>query len=393
MVQHPQINLSLCIGCGTCVRKCPEGNVLAVIGGKSTIINGANCRGHGKCEASCPVGAITIGLGDTSKRPDIPIVDENQQTSIPHVYVAGEVGGYALIRNAVNQGKSIIKQLQINPQLSKQKDIYDVIIVGGGPAGIAASLAATEKSLSYLLIDQQGFGGTVLQYPRKKLVLTDIIELPLYGKLSKDEYEKEELVSIWEAIYKRYNINSVLEHKLENVSPAANHTLNVEVSLTAKPEELVHFQTQNVILALGRRGTPRKLNVPGENLGKVMYNLIDASLFSNNSILVVGGGDVAIEAAVALAQQPENKVTISYRKESFFRIRKRNSILVQKMTKAGQLNIVYNSEVKEIKEKEVVLSTPEGTQNIINDFTFVFVGGIAPFDLLKKIGIKFGEEH
>ncbi len=253
-VQHPLINPSLCIGCGTCVRKCPEGTILGLVGGKSTIINGANCKGHGRCEASCPVGAITIGLGDTSKRSDIPILDENQQTSIEGIYIAGELGGYALIRNAVNQGKTIIKQLKPDATLSKQPDLFDVIIIGGGPAGISAALGAKEKKFSYLLIDQQAIGGTVRQYPREKLVLTDLVELPLYGKLTKSEYTKEELIQTWETIHKKFKIHSLLTKKLFNVVRQDESTFDVRVTDINDPKNIGRYKAQNVILALGRRG-------------------------------------------------------------------------------------------------------------------------------------------
>lgn len=251
-VQHPQINLSLCIGCGTCVRKCPEGTVLGLVGGKSTIINGANCKGHGRCEASCPVGAISIGLGDTSKRTDIPFVDANQQTSIAGIYIAGELGGFALIRNAVNQGKAIVKQLK--PSLPKTPDLFDVIIIGGGPAGIAAALGAIENQLSYLLIDQQGIGGTVRQYPREKLVLTDLVELPLYGKLTRSEYAKEELIQLWETIHDKYKIHSLLSKTLFNVVRQDDGIFDVRVTDINDPKMISRYKAQNVILALGRRG-------------------------------------------------------------------------------------------------------------------------------------------
>ena len=383
IAQYPQIDQLRCIGCGACVAACPEGNVLGVVMGKAMVINGLKCVGHGRCAEACPVEGITVGLGDISGRDDIPDINDHHESNIPGLYIAGELGGLALIRNAISQGKMVMDY--INQSLDsnlKTSDIFDVIIVGAGPAGMSAALQAKYYNRNCLLIDQQDAGGTILQYPRKKLVMTKPVEIPLYGTLDKSEYSKEELLDIWLGLKQKYIDNLHTGEKLINVQKEGNI---FEVITNKK-----NYRCKNVILALGRRGTPRKLNVPGEILPKVMYKLMDAEAYQKENILVVGGGDSAIEAAMGLARQKGNKVTLSYRKEKFFRIKKRNEERIQKLISSKKIEVLFNSNVKEISEKKVSIATGDRINEIPNDYVFIFAGGEPPFKLLKDIGIRFG---
>jgi len=383
IAQHPQINKYTCIGCGACVAACPEGEVFSIVSGKAVIVNGLKCVGHGKCAEACPVEGITIGLGDISKRDDIPQMDEHSETNIPGIYIAGELGGLALIKNAIAQGKSVVEYISQGTRHAIENGTLDLIIVGAGPAGMSAALTATQNNLNYLLIDQQEAGGTILQYPRKKLVMTKPVELPLYGWLDHPEYAKEELLDIWQKVKVEHNIRLSTGEKLENIATESEKFI---VS-TSQNKYLCH----NVVLALGRRGTPRRLNVPGENLAKVMYKLIDAENYNNEHLLVVGGGDSAIEAAMGLARQKNNVVTLSYRKDKFFRIKKRNEERVKESIREGKINLMLDSNVKEIKSDSVLIKSSEGETTIQNDYIFVFAGGEPPFALLKKFGIQFGK--
>lgn len=382
VAQHPQIDELKCIGCGACVDACPEGSVLGIVGGKAVIINGLKCVGHGLCEEACPVEGIKVGLGDISKRDDIPVMDANNQTTIPGVYIAGELGGLALIKNAIRQGTQVTNHIAKTLKPSVTSNVYDVIIVGAGPAGLSAALNAKKNNLSFKVLDQQEAGGTILQYPRKKLVMTKPVEIPLYGTLKKSEYMKEELLEIWKDVAKKFNISVKTGAKLESISKPNGY---FEVKTTAGIEK-----GQTVVLALGRRGTPRKLNVPGEELPKVMYKLIDAESYQGNHLLVVGGGDSAIEAAMGLARQKNNTVTLSYRKDKFFRIKTRNEERVSQMIYEKKLSVLFNSQVKTIFGKEVVLTCEGKEITLPNDYVFIFAGGEVPFDLLKRNGIKFG---
>ena len=383
IAQHPHIDALLCIGCGSCVQACPEGGVLGIVDGRATIINGLKCVGHGLCAEACPVGAIQVGLGDIKQRDDVPILDEHYQSNVPGLYIVGELSGISLIKNAITHGRiameHIVEQFATRPHVD---GILDVVIVGAGPAGTSAALVATQAKLNYLILDAQDLGGTILQYPRKKLVMTEPVEIPLYGKLKQREIEKEALLAIWQQIYRDFNLRLHRSERVVDIQKSGNF-FTVK---TSAAEYLAQF----VVLPMGRRGNPRKLKVPGEQQSKVMYNLIDAQSHTNSHILVVGGGDSAVEAAIGLSRQKGNTVTISYRKDRFFRIKERNRERIENQIKKKKIIPLFNSHVKEIKPASVILEQNGKMLEIQNDYVFIFIGGEAPLGFLRKIGIKFG---
>lgn len=383
--QFPFIDQANCIGCGSCVLACPEGDVLGVVFGKATVINGMRCVGHGLCEPACPVGAIEVGLGDIKSREDIPQVDEYYESNVPGIFIVGELGGISLIRNAVEHGTKAVTKIAGKPERSNDPNLKDVVIIGAGPAGLTAALTAIQNNLNYLVLDQQEPGGTILQYPRQKLVMTQPVEIPLYGKLKKPEYSKETLLEMWLELIEKHNIQIRSQTRVEQVIKQ-----NGEFRILTPNGE---FRSKHVVLAMGRRGTPRKLEVPGEDLPKVAYQLVDAQSYSHQNILVVGGGDSAIEAAVGLARQKGNKVTISYRKPRFFRIKKKNEDNLNELLKQKKIKALFESNVLEILEKSVRLQTLQETVEIPNDYVFVFAGGIPPFQMLEEMGILFGGKN
>lgn len=382
--QYPFINTSLCIGCGSCIAACPEGDVLGIVYGKATIINGLRCVGHGHCEKACPVSGIKVGLGDVTTREDIPILDEHYQSNVPGLYVVGELGGLSLIRNAITQGRAAVEKIARDSQGPGNHPLKDVIIVGAGPAGLSAALTAIKYNLSYMLLDQQEAGGTILQYPRRKLVMTSPVEIPLYGMLKKPEYSKEELLKIWQEAIDKFQVKVHNGYRVDTAVKSNGYFQVVSSNNT--------FKARHVVLAMGRRGTPRKLNVPGEDMPRVMYQLIDAQSYNNNHILVVGGGDSAVEVAIGLARQKGNTVTVSYRKSQFFRIKKKNEERINRLIAEKKIRPVFNSNVIEIKEDSVRLKTENEIKEIPNDYVFIFAGGLPPFKMLKEMGIRFGGE-
>ncbi len=385
--QHPHIDTQYCIGCATCTTVCPEGDVLAMLGGQAVIVNGYKCIGHGLCAEACPVGAITMVMASPSMGADLPQLTAEFETSVPNLFVVGELGGLALIKNAVNQGRDcadiIANRIPVLRKRASGSEILDTLIVGAGPAGISASLRAIEKKLNYLTVDEGEVGGTVSKYPRQKLVLTSPVELPLYGKFKKTELSKEDLLAVWNEILKKADFKFNKGEKVEDIKKSEDGVFTVT---TTKG----HHRAHAVILGLGKGGIPRKLGAKGEELPKVMYRLIEADHYVNKKILVVGGGDSAIEAAMGLAHQVGNQVTLSYRKEAFTRLKDRNEKRIRESMQNGKVNAIFNSMPVEFKTDSVTLQANGKTQEIPNDFVWIFAGGEPPTAFLKKIGVQVG---
>jgi thioredoxin reductase/Pyruvate/2-oxoacid:ferredoxin oxidoreductase delta subunit len=385
--QHPHIDANYCIGCATCTTVCPEGDVLAMLGGKAVIVNGYKCIGHSLCAEACPVGAITMVMASPSVGADLPRLTSEYESNIPNLFIAGELGGLALIKNAVNQGRSCVDtiagRLARGRSGARAPEILDMLIVGAGPAGISASLRAVERKLSYLTLDEGEIGGTVAKYPRQKLVMTSPVEFPMYGKFRKTELSKEELLAFWRDVLHRSDFKFRDKEKVEGIQKGEDGIFTI---VTARS----HYRARAVVLAIGKTGNPRKLGVSGEELPKVMYRLIEADHYINKKILVVGGGDSAVEAALGLASQVGNTVTLSYRKEAFSRIKERNSQRIEDAARKGKVKVIFNSVPAEFRANEVVLDVNGSTQRIPNDFVWIFAGGEPPTAFLKKIGVAVG---
>jgi thioredoxin reductase/ferredoxin len=385
--QFPYVDPARCIGCGACVAACPEGDVLGIVGGTATIINGLRCVGHGRCEEACPVGAIEVGLGDIRSRADVPRVDEWNETDTPGLFLAGEVGGLALVRNAIGQGRRVVERIAERGAAAPplRADAVEVLIVGAGPAGLSAALACVERGLSHLVLEQEpDLGGSLLHYPRRKMVLLQPVELPLHGRLSREEYQKEQFLELMQGLVHEHRLCVRFGQKARPVARGADGLLTVRTDSDI-------YRARHVVLALGRRGTPRKLGARGEELPKVMYRLLDAESYRDQRLLVVGGGDSAVEAAIGLARQPGNDVTLSYRRERLVRIKKKNEERLAPLLAAGRVQTVFNSQVVEIAAGRVRLQVSGETLDVPNDYVFVFAGGEPPFDFLKQSGVRFGD--
>jgi thioredoxin reductase (NADPH) len=384
--QHPHIDVSRCIGCGSCVGACPEGDVLGVIAGKASIVNGLKCIGHALCAEACPVGAIEMVMADPSISADLPRLSPELETSVPGMFVVGELGGLALIKNAVNQGRAcidVIAHRLVAGAAERIPGVYDVCIVGAGPGGISASLRSIERGLDYVALERDEFGGTVSKYPRQKLVMTTPVDLPLVGKLRKTEFTKEELLGLWQEVARTAGFKVRTHEPVEGIRREADGIFTID---SAKGQ----FRSRAVVLAIGRRGTPRKLGIPGEDLGKVMYSLLETEAYTGKNVLVVGGGDSAIEAAMGLADQRGNRVSLSYRRDGFSRIKERNARRVDDYIRRRRIRVVFQSQPVEIRPESVVLDVDGKVGEIPNDFTWIFAGGTAPSAFLEKIGVACG---
>ena len=384
--QHPQIDIEYCIGCAACTTVCPEGDVLAMLGGKAAIVNGHKCIGHSLCADICPVGAITMVMAPPSMSADMPRLTSDYETTVKNLFIAGELGGLALIKNAINQGRECVDTIAgrvASLRGGKSADVLDLIIVGAGPAGISASLRAIERKLNYLTLDEGEIGGTVAKYPRQKLVMTSPVEFPMYGKFKKTELSKEDLIAFWKKVLDRTDFKFRGGEKVDNIARGDDGIFTI---MTSKGTH----RARAVVLALGRSGSPRKLGVAGEDLPKVMYRLIEVDHYVSKKILVVGGGDSAVEAAMGLAYQSGNQVTLSYRKETFLRIKERNSKRIADAMRSGKVKVVFNSTPVEFRASSVLLDVNGSAQEIPNDFIWIFAGGEPPSAFLKKIGVGMG---
>ncbi len=384
---HPHIDATYCIGCATCTAVCPEGDVLAMLGGKAVIANGQKCIGHGLCAQACPVGAITMIMAAPSMGADMPYLTPEYETTIENLFIVGELGGLALIRNAINQGRDCIdiitKRLRAKPGAGPASGIYDVLIVGAGPAGITASLRAIENKLTYITIERDEVGGTVAKFPRQKVVTTTPLEFPMYGKLKKTELSKEHLLAFFDMVLNRVEFNVCADASVDDIRKGPDGIFTV---MTATQR----YRARAVVLAIGRSGTPRKLGVKGEHLPKVMYRLIEADHYRNQRILVVGGGDSAVEAAMGLAQQTGNQVKLSYRRSEFIRIKERNAQRMRECMRTGKVEVIFDSIPLEFRPDRVLLAVGETLQILRNDFVWIFAGGTPPYEFLRKIGVGLG---
>jgi thioredoxin reductase (NADPH) len=381
---HPVIDINKCIGCKSCVAACPEQyahRVLGMIKGKARLVGPSNCIGHGACKAACPVDAIELVFGTERRGVDIPYVKPDFQTNVPGIFIAGELGGMGLIRNAVEQGRQAMESIRQLKGIGKPGR-YDVIIVGAGPAGFTASLGAKKAGLNYLTIEQDTLGGTVSHFPRGKLVMTRPAELPIVGKMKFTETTKEELLAFWQGVEKNTELNISYRERVTSIERAADG-VGFVVNTTSGAHE-----TRACLLTIGRRGTPRQLGVPGEQLSKVSYRLIDPEQYRGMSVLVVGGGDSALEAAHSIAAEDGTTVTLSYRSAAFTRAKLKNREKVEALVAAGRMRLLLNSNVVEIREGSVLIEQEGKKIPIANDAVIISAGGILPTGFLKEAGIS-----
>ena len=381
---HPRVDEGLCIGCGECVRNCPEQDVLVTYRSKARVAHAVECVGHGICERVCPVGAITLVVGTETRGAEIPKLNEFFETNVPGLYVVGELGGMGLIRNAVWQASQAVQHLaKARPRrgrVSRGAGGLDLLIVGAGPAGLAAALVAQGLDLRFRVIDQETLGGSILHYPRKKLVMTHPVELPGVGEIPFREVEKEPLLQFWLQTLERKKIRVEEGVRLEKVEQAGEGAFTAHT--TAGP-----IAAANVVLALGRRGTPRRLDVPGEELPKVAYRLIEPESYDGNRVTVVGGGSSALEAAIALAERPGAKVTLCHRRTEFGGAR---AALIQRvllLEKERILEILREARVVEVTPDRVRFDVKGQALERPNDYVFALIGGVPPYQLLKACGV------
>lgn len=385
---HPEIDPGICAGCGSCTNVCPEGDIIKLINHKAVLVGPSKCVGHGECEKSCPMGAIKLVFGTKTRGMEIPRLNSNYETNVPGLYIAGELGGMGLIRNAIKQG--IQSTTDAARKLPQEKADYDLIIVGGGPAGLAAGVTAIAQKRSYLLLEQNSFGGTVYNFPRQKIVMSHPFELPIVGKFKfeSNRISKEQLLKYWNEVRKKTGLKVQVNTKFEGLEKIGN----IFKVKSSKGE----YTARKVILCMGVRGSPRRLGVPGEDLPKVTYNLLDPEQYQGKKVIVVGGGNAAVEAAQMLSEKRwGNQVHLLVRGPGFDRCNEDNMKLILEMESKKLLSIWYHSSVQEIAPGLVKVKKQEEIIDLQNDFVFVFAGAELPHKFLMSLGVeidkKFGE--
>lgn len=382
---HPEIDPALCAGCGGCTQVCPEGDILKLINHKAVLVSPTKCVGHGECERACPMGAITLVFGTKTRGMEIPRLSSNYETNVSGLYIAGELGGMGLIRNAVKQG--ILAAQHALKNSSHETTDCDLLVVGAGPAGLAASLTAIAQKKSYICIDQNSFGGTVYNFPRQKVVMSHPFDLPIVGKkqFSSNKVSKEELLTYWNEV----RIKTGLKVKEGTQFIGLEKTGNV-FSVTTNQGVL---RAKKVVLALGVRGSPRKLGVPGEGLAKVTYNLLDPEQYQERAVVVVGGGNAGVEAAQMLAQTKyKNQVHLLVRSSQFDRCNEDNIRRITDLEKQNRVKIWFNSSIQEIHEQQVIIKTENESITIPNNYVFVFAGAEMPHKFLMSLGIQIDKK-
>ena len=395
----PVINPSTCLGCYACVDACPF-DVLTIDKYVAQVARPEECCGVVLCEQVCPNGSLTVAEG-------APILDQPgtheslESKDVPGLFLAGDLTGLPLIKNAINQGVRAVDAIAeslpkrggsaSSSTSSSTSSHHDLLIIGAGPAGISAALRAKEKGLSAIILEQATVAASIKSFPRDKIVHDPPLNLPVEGELWLERATKEELVAQWTRIVRARAIDVREGHKVVNITKTGEHFAVATERAGDASSTTDTFTAPRVILAIGRRGTPRKLDAVVEADDRVAYSFADARSFEGKKVMVVGLGDSAMEAAIALARQPHTTVTIVYRGKTFARGKAKNIRQVEDLVAQKKLKLLFETRPIRVTATATVIEgtgTHRSRRTIPTDAVLVLIGGEPSWDLLQRAGIK-----
>lgn len=384
------INDDRCVGCDACVDVCPT-DVLELISNKSRVVRFDDCIGCEQCALVCPTAALVMHpRGEEPPPVRAPALDDFYQAA-PGLYLIGEAAGKPLVKNASNLGRAVVEHMiheGLRPQRAMSDEV-DVAIVGSGPGGLAAALTCKARGLSYVVLEKDALvASTIASYPKGKHVMAEPYEVRCLGPLPVWDATKEELLAAWQKLLAERGIEVRTRHTVEAIQRLDDGRFAVRAG---NGHATVAFRARRVVLAIGTRGTPRRLGVPGEQLHHVSPLLRDPALHGGQQALVVGGGDSAVEAALALSDYAA-RVTLSYRGKALSRCKARNRQALDAAIERGRVQVLFQSKVIEIREESVLLTVGDEQRELSSHHTFVCIGGNAPTRWLAELGVRFVDE-
>ena len=328
-----------------------------------------------------------VPTGEVEKYPEI---DANGETSVKGVFIIGDLTGIPLLKLAAESGKKIIdffesdKDLQKLKEASKDSGIFDLIIVGAGPAGITAGIEASKRNYKFTILEASQKFSTILNFPKGKPIIAAPEGYKQEAELKINDGTKESLLEELNEQIKNIDLQLHEGVRVERIEKQKNHLTIVTTEGS--------YKALRIVLAIGKTGNAKMLNIPGENLPKVFNRLIDPQEAKNEDVLVVGGGDSALETAIAVSEFAET-VTLSYRKSEFARAKQQNVERLNKLVERGKVKLRTETNVKEIKENEVVLVDKQGeVSKIENSMVFVMIGKELPTEFFRRSNIKMEGE-